>query len=100
MTYFQPVDDLGIPPRSSYDIPSARWVCSLAPCRTDGPCPLTGSPCRRPYPWRQTPDAVMDRVITHYGMREAIDNPLTPKQQREQAPARRRVPFTPTIPGL
>lgn len=100
MTHFQPVDDLRLPPRSSYDLPSPNSVCSLAPCRTDGPCPLTGSRCSRPYPWRQTANSILDRVISEWDMREAIRNPLTPKQKQEQAPARRRVPFTPTIPGL
>lgn len=42
----------------------------------------------------------MDTVISHPNMAAAIANPLTPEEKKKAAPARRRVPFTPTIPGI
>lgn len=98
---------INLPTRDSYNFledgkatPSPSWVCQLSPCTTDGPCRLTGGRCRRPWPWRRTAEALMDSVISHADMAAAIDNPLTPDQRQKAAPPRRRVPFTPIIPGL
>ena len=98
---------VNLPSRDSFNCrtdslatPMASWVCQLAPCTTDGPCRLTGGRCRRPWPWRRTTEALMGTVISHADMAAAIANPLTPDQKQKAAPGRRRVPFTPNIPGL